>query len=1153
MSESRLDALPIERLLALFEAADIRLSAEGDRVRFSAPHGALTAELRAALQARRDDIVAALAAHSGPGVAIPTVPRSGALLLSSAQQRLWFLDRYDPNSSTYNIPAMFRLKGRIDLAALDQAIAGLMSRHEALRTVFSEAGGRPFQRVLPSLRVTVDVIDVRRDTDPHSSARAQVQLEALRPFDLAEGPLVRATLVTEADESHTLLLVLHHIVCDGWSLGIIAKELGVLYDAALAQTPPALEPLRIQYADYAAWQRGQVEETAQRTQLEYWKQVLGDQPPVLQLPSDRVRPPVQTFPGRNISALLPADLLRRVKAVGQQEGATLFMTLLAAFNSLLFRYTGQEDLAVGTPIANRRREDTEGLIGFFVNTLVLRTAVHGSDSFRQLLRRTRDTALGAFEHQDVPFEKLVEELHPARDVSRSPFFQVLFVLQNAPFSPLRLSGFAPSPLEYPGGTSKFDLTLFTEETSDGLLATVEFNTDLFDERTIRRMLGHYRQLLESIAADPDQCVASLTLLTPAERHQILFEWNASARAHDQRQTVHERFEAQAAATPDAVAVEAAGTATTYRQLNARANALARHLRSLGVTPEGRVGICLPRSLDMVTAVLAVLKAGGAYVALDATYPAERLRLMLDDAAVALVLVNPSTANALPTGNRVQVDLTAISDQILATDENPSAVTGPDNMVYVTYTSGSTGRPKGIAMIQSAVLNLLDWMLRTTALPGARTLQFASLGFDVSFQDMFSTWLSGGTLVLISDEERKDVRGLAPLVCERQIHRLFIPAVALQQLAEGFQDDPTLVSVLRKVIAGSEQLMVTDALTGMFRRLPDCSLHNEYGPSETHVVTELALPRSPDAWPARPPIGRPIDNTQIYLLDRGMQPLPAGVPGELFIGGAGLARGYLGLEQVTAERFIPNPFGTGRLYRTGDLARYLPDGTIEFLGRIDHQMKIRGYRVEPGEVEAALEEHTGVREAVVMPWTYGPADVRLVAYVAADRPMTSAATLRTFLADRLPDYMVPSVITVLDTLPLTPHGKIDRRALPAPDASRPELSVAFAEPQGDIERIIAEVWREALQVDRVGAHDNFFDLGGHSLLIVQVQSRLRDRLPQEITVLDLFKFPTVHALASHLARPVAVSFAGVRDRARRQQQMVFGRRPQPDPVGGSGRA
>ena len=1043
--------------------------------------------------------------------------------LSFAQERLWFLNQLDPQSVAYHVLRPMRIRGNLNVPLLERAFTEIVRRHEIYRTNFPAVDGRPVQFIRPPAPVTLQAKDLRHLPEAEREAAVQELIadEGQRPFNLTHGPLWRLNLLQVADDDHLLMLTEHHLVHDGWTEGRLVREFLTIYEAYANDAPSPLPELSIQYSDFAIWQRECLQGKAFDTQIAYWKKQLSGKLPVLELPTDRPRPPVQTFRGETQTKMLPASLAQDLYELSRRNHATLFMTVLAAFSTLLHRYSNQDDILIGSPIAGRNRAELEQLIGFFVNTMVMRSDLSGDPTFVELLNRTREMALGAYAHQDMPFEKLVEEIQPERSLNRQALFQVMFVLHNAPSTALEIAGLTIDAMRVHNGTAKFDLLFSIREEHEGLRCVMEYSTDLFDDATITRMLGHYETLLRSIVADPDQAISKLSLLTEAEERQLLVEWNDTRADYTFDQLIHQLVEAQVERTPDNIAVSFAGEELTYRELNARANSLAHYLRALGVGPEVRVGICVRRSLDMVCAALGVMKSGGAYVALDSSYPQDRLAYMLDDANISVVLTQTELASSLPASHLKVVKLDAERNIIAQhSRENPPNTGTLDSLVYVTYTSGSTGKPKGIAMVQRSLLNLLTWMIRTTHLPeNARTLQFASLSFDVSFQDIFSTLCSGGTVVMISESERQDISNLAKTLGAEGIHRIFIPAVALQQLAEGFCAHGDFNAPLRKVIAGSEQLQITQSIAAMFSGLEHAALHNEYGPSEAHVVTELALGRDTDNWPKRPSIGRPIANTQIYVLDRHFKPTPIGVPGELFIGGLGLARGYMTLPGVTADKFVPDPFSSepgARLYRTGDLARYLANGNIEFLGRMDHQLKIRGFRIEPGEIEVVLCQHPAIHEAVVVAHDHGPGDKRLVAYlVAFPDAKPAAGELRTHLKEKLPDYMVPSVFMLLDRLPLNTNGKVDRRALPAPESSRPELEQAFVEPRTALERVLVKSWTDVLGVESVGINDNFFELGGHSLLATQLIARVSEAFQTELPLRIIFECPSVSSMAERL--------------------------------------
>ncbi|MFB2880052.1 non-ribosomal peptide synthase/polyketide synthase, partial [Floridanema aerugineum] len=1045
------------------------------------------------------------------------------LPLSFAETRLWFIDQLEPNSALYNIPAALRLEGTLCVTALEQSFREIVQRHEALRTNFIAVDGQPTQIIHEEANWKLSIIDGRDLSNQESeSALAELlQQQANAPFDLANDCLLRATLIALSDTEHILSLCMHHIVSDGWSIGVFVAELVALYDAYAQGQPSPLSPLPIQYTDFAIWQRNWLQGEVLQTQLSYWQDQLADVPPLLALPTDRPRPAVQTYQGAHQEFALSAELTQKLTILSQEQGTTLFMTLLAAFDTLLYRYSGQTDIVVGSPIANRNKSEIEGLIGFFVNTLVLRTDLSNNPSFATLLDRVREVSLAAYTHQDLPFEMLVEALQPERDLGHTPLFQVMFILQNAPLPELELGGLTLTPVEIENAIAKFDLNLSMQSTPTGLVGMWEYNTDLFDGSTILRMTGHFVTLLEGIVANPQTQISQLPMLTSSEQHQLLVEWNDTQTNYPVEQCLHQLFEQQVEKTPLAIAVVFEAQQLTYRELNDRANQLANYLRSLGVGADVTVGICLERSLEMVVGVLGILKAGGAYLPLDPGYPSERLHFMLQDSQVSVLLtqqqfVETLYTTSLPThlAHLVCLDTNwAVISQ--HSPVNPTSEVQPENIAYLIYTSGSTGQPKGIAMNHRPLVNLIHWQVENSTIsPGSKTLQFAPISFDVSCQEMFSTWSDGGTLLLISEQIRREPLALLGLLEELAVERLFLPFVGLQQLAE-VAIDRTSTMQLREIITAGEQLQMTPAITQWLSRLSNCTLHNHYGPSESHAVTSFTLSNSQESWSLLPPIGRPIANSQIYILDPQLQPVPIGVPGELHIGGVSLARGYLNRPELTNEKFIANPFDNepnSRLYKTGDLARYLPDGNIEYLGRIDNQVKIRGFRIELGEIEGILGQHPQVQAAAAIVREDTPGDKRLVAYITAQPSATpSSNELRQYLKAKLPEYMVPSAFVLLETLPLTPSGKLDRRALPTPDYQGIQKD-KYQAPRTPIEEILTHLWGQILKLNQVGIHDNFFELGGHSLLATQLMSRIRSHFQVELPLRSLFAAPTVAELA-----------------------------------------
>jgi len=1070
-------------------------------------------------------------------------PDNGPAPLSFAQQRLWFLDQLMPGSA-YNSPGAFRIESSIDVALAERIVNEIVRRHEVLRTTFRSIEGQPVQVIAPVLTLPVAVVDLGNLPEPKREAevRRLATEEAQRPFDLAQGPLLRVTLLRLGDHEHVFLVTMHHIISDGWSIGVFIREAVALYGAFSNGAPSPLPELPIQYADFAVWQREWLQGEVLEGQLGYWRQQLADIS-VRPLLTDRPRPQVQTTRGKRLSVALPETLSEALKALSRREGATLFMTLLAAFKILLHRYTSQDDLVVGTPIANRNRLEIDGLIGFFVNTLVLRTDLSGNPSFRELLRRVREVCLGAYARQDLPFERLVEELHLERDLSRNPLFQVMFVLENISLRAAELPGLTLSAIEADSETALFDLTLQVMDTKQGLTASFVYNTDLFETATIVRMLGNFQTLLEAVVGDPEQSLSNLALLTKTERQQLLVEWNDTKTDYPQDVCIHQLFEAQAQRTPDAIAVMFEHEQLTYGELNRRTNQLAHHLQALGVGPEVPVGVCLERSLEMVIGLLAILKAGGAYVPLDPAYPKERLTFMLEDTQAPVLLtqerlvaelIEDSRGSKLGDrdsqssilNSRIQVVCLDSAWEAIASEsgENPINATAPENLAYVIYTSGSTGQPKGVLVSHGSIADYCCSVQRYYELDASdAVLQFASLSFDVSLEEILPTLIVGARLVVMgtavwhtAEFHRK--------ISEFGLTVLTFPTACWQELARQWAGVPELApnSQPRLVIVGGDT-MLPDGFN-LWQRTPVHSVRllNAYGPTETTItatVFELTSRLFKKTTFQRIPIGRPLANREIYILDNYGNPVPVGVSGELHIGGAGLARGYLNRPELTAEKFIPNPFGEepgARLYKTGDLARYLPDGNIEFLGRVDHQVKIRGFRIELGEIEAALGQHPAVREAVVLAPEDAPGEKRLVAYVVAERePLPTTADLRSFLKEKLPAYMVPAIFVLLDALPLMPNGKVDRRALPAPDRARPESEKSFVAPRDDLELQLTHIWEEVLGVRPVGVRDNFFELGGHSLLAARLFAAIENRLGKKLPLATVFQGATVEHLAGIL--------------------------------------
>ncbi|HVR96291.1 MAG TPA: amino acid adenylation domain-containing protein, partial [Thermoanaerobaculia bacterium] len=1037
---------------------------------------------------------------------IEPAPRDAALPLSFAQQRLWFLYQLEPESPAYNVPTAVRLEGRLDVPVLAASLGEVVRRHESLRTVFAVAQGEPVQVVLPSVAVALPVVDLRGIPAAEGEIVRLVGDEARRPFDLEHGPLLRAALLATGEDEHVALLTMHHIVSDAWSMGVLVRELGTLYTAYAAGRPSPLPALAVQYPDFAVWQRRWLAGEVLEAELAWWRERLAGAPPALDLPTDRPRPAVATVRGNNVPFRLADGLRRDLQALSRRHGATLFMTLLGAFQTLLGRYANQEDVSLGSPIAGRGQLQTEELIGFFINTLVLRTDLAGGPSFSALLERVRETTLGAYAHQDLPFEKLVGELRPERSLNRTPLFQVMLILQNTPQQALEVPGLVLRPLAAETGVAKLDLMLSVEETAAGLAGFAQHNCDLFDAVTVERLLTHFRTLLEGACAAPDEPLADLSLLGEGERHQLAFGWNDTALADVPVACVHELFERQVERTPDADAAVFGGERLTFRQLDERANRLARYLRRLGVGPESRVALCLERSLYVPVAILGVLKAGGAYLPLDPGYPAERLAFVLADAGASVVVTQEHLQPSLPACTAVRLDADAERIAALPAGRLASATsaTTPENLAYVIYTSGSTGRPKGVMIQHRSAANLVAALSATVYQGVDRPLRVA-LNAPLVFDGSVKQWLqmlSGHALYLLEEDDRLDMERLRSFLVRHAIEALDCTPTQLRHLlASGLLADPGIA--LSHVLVGGEA--VPQDLWSELAASAAPVFWNVYGPTECTVDAAVAaMPSS-----SRPVLGRPIPNVHTHVLDAALRPLPLGAAGELCIGGAGLARGYLGRPDLTAERFVPDPWAPApgdRLYRTGDLARLLADGRIESLGRIDHQVKVRGFRIELGEIEGTLLDHPGVRAAVVTVLE----EARLVAYVVPSPARPDAAELRSFLQDRLPAYMVPAAFVALDALPLLPSGKVDRRSLPAPEWGGGGR--AFVAPATAAEETLAGIWREVLRVPAVGVEDNFFELGGDSILSIQIVSRAA-RAGLRITPRQIFEHPTVVGLAA----------------------------------------
>jgi amino acid adenylation domain-containing protein len=1039
---------------------------------------------------------------------------------SFAQQRLWFLDKLEPGKSVYNVSEALRLKGQLDCDALARSVSEIVRRHDSLRTTFAEIDGSPIQVVAPSVAIEIPIENLAHlpaaEREPEAARLAGNR--ANQPYNLQQGPLIRVSLLQLAGDEHVLLIGMHHIISEGgWSMSIFLRELNALYNADVGHGTPALPELPIQYGDYVVWQRDWMQGDVRDQLLSYWSKQLTTAPPLLDLPLDRTRPSQQSYAGDRESHLLPAPLITALSTFSKAEGATLFMSLLAAFNTLLHRYSRQDEVVIGVGAAGRGSPETHDLIGFFVNTLALRTDVSDDPSFRELVRRTRQTCADAYDHEDLPFELLVEALKPERSLAYSPVFQVMFSYQNVPRGDLHLTGLEVSPFHFDIRTSMFDMTLFAWERPEGVLLNMEYSTDLFERTTIQKLLRHFEILLAGAVRSPETPISQLPLLDDSERQRILVEWNNTDAEFPGGRCVHELFEEQVRKAPHAPAVVLGDAVLSYAGLNRRANQLAHYLRRLGVGPDQQVAVCLERGFELIVAVLAILKAGGAYVPLDPSYPGERLRYMLEDSApVALLTRGPlqrlfrGLSEALPV-----LDVAAASSSWGGepeTDVDPSAFgLTPVHLAYVIYTSGSTGAPKGV-MVPHRAINRLVLNNGYAKFEARDRVAFASNpAFDATTMEVWAPLLNGGCIVVIEQDVVLDPARLGQGLRRHAVSILWLTVGLFNQYSETLSEE---FGKLRYLIVGGDALDPR-VIARLLRNHPPQHLINGYGPTET---TTFAVTHEVTVVPENArsiPIGRPIANTRVYILDARGEPVPEGVPGELYIGGAGVARGYLKRPELTAERFLPDPFAadvTARMYKTGDLGRWLPDGTIEFLGRNDFQVKLRGFRIELGEIEARIAEQHGVREAVVLAREDTPGDKRLVAYYTGDQDVAlGAETLRAHLSGQLPEYMVPAAYVRMKSLPLTRNGKVDRKALPQPEVNAYAVA-GYEAPRGEVEGVLADLWAKLLKLDRVGRNDDYFALGGHSLLAVQLFSQIEKHFGIDLPLATLYKAPTIELLA-----------------------------------------
>jgi amino acid adenylation domain-containing protein len=1098
----------IVQFLSDLRALGVLLSLDGDRLICNAPKGAVTEEIRKGLAERKAEIMAFLHGSAPPDA---VAGKGGAILdlpLSRSQQRLWLVTQLDPANPVYNMVVGLRLAGDLHRDALERALAFLVERHESLRTSFYERDGELFAKIgdIGPWNTAFYDLTYLPSESAEDEAKRMAHQEARKPFALESGPLFRATLWRTAADSHLLLLVLHHIVADGWSLGILAREVGVTYSALVKGRHPALDAIAFQYRDYVRWEHETAAKVADR-QMPFWLDRLSGPLPILDLALDRLRPGMQTFAGKRIAIEIEPQLAEGIRDLARKTGATPYMLLLAAFKILLARYTGLEDILVGSGTSNRQLEQVAPLVGFFVNNLVMRTDLSGNPSFLELIARVKETAVSAYAHQDVPFDRLVEELHPDRGLSHNPLVQVIFTLQNVPMQSIVLPGLKVEVEPLDPGIARADVSVEVWPSGDGFRCDFEYNTDILNESTIRAMQSHYRNLLSAAIAEPSLPIMHLPLLSPQERRQLLIEWNGTEIPKVMHTSVPAWFRAQARETPHATAVMMGAQHRTYAELDAQSDRLAELLKSHGAAPETVVGIYLQRSVEMIVGLLAILKAGGAYLPIDPALPRQRMEYLLSDAAVQLILTHSGLLDTLPQSGVPmlpidQIDLTVQTESIIPIDCRS------EDLAYLIYTSGSTGNPKGTEITHGALVNLLSSMLREPGLSAKDTLvAVTTLSFDIAGLEIFGPLVCGATLVLASREQVIDPGSLANLLVDSDATVLQATPSTWGMLVEsGWMGNANL-----RMWCGGEALPpeLAESLLARGREL-----WNLYGPTETTIWSAVHRVKSGEN-PIL--IGRPINNTRMYILSADGQPLPAGVVGELYIAGDGVARGYWRRPELTSERFLPDPFDWSagrRMYRTGDLAKFRQDGQIQLMGRADQQIKLRGHRMEPGEIEAAIEQHPEVRQAVVTLQGAG-ATSRLIAHVKLSQREIDPADLRSWLRERLPEYMIPSEFLSLAEIPLTPNSKVDRKKLMQSAAGTRESSPASMSPRNRVEEQLASIWSDVLRRDRVGVRDNFFDLGGHSLLLIRVHARIRKELDQDIAVVDLFRYPTIESMASWL--------------------------------------
>jgi amino acid adenylation domain-containing protein len=1131
---------PLEDFLAALRQREIILWVDNDRLLYRAAKDAMTPDLLAKLKERKAEILefmhqAKLHAHPNNQSQIVPIERLGRLPISFNQQRLWLLEQFDPGKSVYNLPLAYQFKGTLDIDVLHHCLKEIVRRHEVFRSTFYVDNDEPYQTIASEIEVMLPIIDFQHlpEDEREAEAKKVATAEAKKPFDLEKGPLFRFELLRLNTTEHVLVYNTHHIISDGWSSEVFFKELTALYAAFSSNQASPLSELPVQYVDHAAWQRRWLQGEVLQKQLDYWKENLGSDLPILQLPTDHPRPAVTSYRGEIGRKMLPVSLTDKLRTISQKGNATLSMILMTAFKVLLYRYSGQEDIIVGSPVAGRNQLESESLIGFFVNTIAFRTDLSGNPTFRELLERVRLVSLNAYANQDVPFDKLVQAIQPERDPSRSPIFQVMFGM-NAPWTEGNSRQLTNVTISSTFGyvhnsSSSFDLTLVMRDTGKGLRVSVEYSLDLFEDDTIERMIDHFQTLLEGIAANPDQPISELPLLNEGEQHKVLKKWNQTQVEYPSTACLHQLIEAQAEKTPDAIAVIAGNSHLTYRDLNTRANQLAHVLQKQGVGVDVPVALYVERSLEFTIGVLGTLKAGGAYIPISPIMPTDRRLDILQDAQPPVILTQSHLIPSLPVDHDINIIVLDSNVEQIASQpsSNPLCHTTPDNLAYIIYTSGSTGKPKGVAITHGGVVNHGVATAKLFELTSQdRVLQFSNISFDICIEEVFPTWLSGATLILRSEEIASSTSKFLEFLDHHQITVANLPTAFWHELVNGLSSlSPLIPESLRLVVVGGEKASYSAYKTWVLHVGTYPRWLNTYGPTETTVTATVYDPATDaELLSSRTelPIGKPLDNVQAYILNANLQPTPIGVAGDLFIGGAGLAKGYLNRPELTAKVFIEHSFYTEqnrrtatkiRLYRTGDRARYLADGNIEFLGRQDNQVKIRGFRIELGEIESTLAMHPNVAQSVVMVRESTSGQKQLIAYVVVDPQKTfEISAIRDFLKEKLPAYMVPAHFVQIDIVPLTTNGKINYRGLPEPDLSSSTMLPEHAIARDDFERKLTRIWKETLGTQAIGIQDNFFDLGGHSLLAVRLFTLIEKQFGRNLPLATLLQAPTIELMA-----------------------------------------